>query len=71
MTAGKRGDFTFIWICNQDVTATLIGIPHWCTVLVMLPALWLGSFAVRRRRQRRLAKQLCPSCGYDLRASPG
>jgi rubrerythrin len=24
----------------------------------------------KRKRARRIAKHLCPNCGYDLRASP-
>lgn len=42
------------------------GLP--LTVPLVLPALWLVRY--RRRRRRRIAGA-CPSCGYDLRASPG
>jgi hypothetical protein len=34
----------------------------------ILPARWLIRAAARRRRPRT---GLCPSCGYDLRATPG
>ena len=33
----------------------------------ILPLAWLAS---RVRTRRRLARGLCPSCGYDLRATP-
>jgi predicted Zn-ribbon and HTH transcriptional regulator len=38
---------------------------------LVLPTLHLVASAARRvRRRRRMAKALCPTCGYDLRASP-
>jgi hypothetical protein len=48
----------------------LISIPLAYPVLVLAvaPALWLVR-RVRTRNRRRHG--LCPSCGYDLRASPG
>ena len=46
-----------------------VQIPHGSVVLAasVAPLLWGRSLA---RRRRRIAKRLCPSCGYDLRASP-
>jgi hypothetical protein len=37
------------------------------TLLLVLPALWLNRH-LQARRARRVG--LCPTCGYDLRASP-
>jgi len=37
---------------------------HWLITLA-LPSWWL----IRRSRSKRLARGLCPRCGYDLRAS--
>jgi hypothetical protein len=44
--------------------------PHWSVALLTaaLPALRLYLALHRRRQQNRLG--LCPSCGYDLRATP-
>jgi hypothetical protein len=49
---------------------TSLLIPFWLilALLAPLPTIWLVS---RLRRRRRLADNLCPVCGYDLRATPG
>jgi len=43
-------------------------VPLWCLVLpfAVAPLLWMNGWRRRRRRNRR---GLCPSCGYDLRAT--
>lgn len=49
-------------------------VPHWlaATLLAVLPIYTLTRLLrSKRRARRRLANDLCPSCGYDLRASPG
>jgi len=48
---------------------TVVCVPAWAPLFVTaaLPALWLHR---RRRRTRRRARNLCPACGYDLRATP-
>jgi hypothetical protein len=44
--------------------------PHWfLTLLAALPATLVT--AVRSRHRRRMRTGLCPTCGYDLRATPG
>ncbi len=46
-----------------------IGVSHWLAALLLLvlPALWLKRFHDARRARN---VGLCPTCGYDLRASP-
>src|SRR5262249_35747828 len=46
-----------------------IGVSHWVLALLFLvpPMLWLNGYR-KQRRARRLG--LCPTCGYDLRATP-
>jgi hypothetical protein len=47
-------------------------VKHWllAAFTAPLPATWL-LLTWRRRRRDRLARGGCPSCGYDLRATPG
>jgi hypothetical protein len=60
-TTGLRQTRTFI--------DSQLSIPLWLpTILLALPpAGWLLD---RRRRHRQQVRGLCPSCGYDLRATP-
>jgi hypothetical protein len=55
---------------GDDFRAIRIGVSHWLAAMVLLvpPMLWLSRFRQARRTRRR---GLCPSCGYDLRATPG
>jgi hypothetical protein len=48
--------------------------PAWlpATTAAPLPAAWVAVRGAKRwRRRRRTRLNLCPSCGFDLRASPG
>jgi hypothetical protein len=55
---------------NDRDDMTILVIPHWALVAATLPlpVAWLLR---RRRALRRHGAGLCPSCGYDLRATPG
>lgn len=49
---------------------SFVGLPYWfvSASAFLLPVLWLSR---RVRRHRRLARQgHCPTCGYDIRATP-
>jgi hypothetical protein len=52
-------------------------LPYWVpvTLLAALPAARAAKAAARVRRERRGRRarrlNLCPACGYDLRATPG
>ena len=48
-------------------------VPAWFVVLVtsILPAISVSRRRRRLRRVSRIARGLCPDCGYDLRASTG
>jgi hypothetical protein len=48
--------------------------PVWVSAVAfaLLPLAWAAAATARRvRRARRGRASLCPSCGYDLRATPG
>jgi hypothetical protein len=51
---------------SQDVTS--VTFPHWCAAA--LSGLWPGVRLWRRRRRRHSPEGHCPTCGYDLRATP-
>jgi hypothetical protein len=52
-----------------DLRAATIIFPYWLPLaaFTLIPAAWLASV---RRRRRAFKKGLCPTCGYDLRATP-
>lgn len=54
------------------LTARLYYVPHVVAMLIfaILPGVWVVQKLRRRRGTMRLARGLCPRCGYDLRATP-
>ena len=59
------------WHRRLDVPAW--SAPHWqaAAAAALLPAAWCGLTAARLLRGHgRKRRQLCPACGYDLRATP-
>jgi len=52
-----------------------VAVPHGLVALVLAPLPVVRARAWRRRRrfrrERRVAANCCPACGYDCRATPG
>jgi hypothetical protein len=71
---GKESD-VLTWDYTASVppvrTTWLAVVPYWFFAAAMAALALLGLRHTRRRMRRlRLAAGLCPSCGYDLRATP-
>jgi hypothetical protein len=70
----ELGDAGWYTVRNVNGVRSVTGVaPFWCIALAtaLPPLSWLGvrlRSHVRQRRERRPG--LCPSCGYDLRATP-
>jgi hypothetical protein len=56
-------------VLGGTVTESLLLVPYWqpCVLAAILPA-WRAATRWGTRRRRRTGR--CPSCGYDLRATP-
>jgi hypothetical protein len=54
-------------------TGRRVWVPYWlaAATTAVLPLLWARIATARLRRARRSRRNHCPSCGYDLRATPG
>lgn len=58
---------------NVGSSRYYIGLPYWLLISAtgLLPAIYLATtFRRRLLARRRIAAGLCPTCGYDLRATP-
>jgi hypothetical protein len=67
----RRGGVAF---GGGDFGYTVLRVPLWfaAAVFAVLPAVHGARAGLAYRRQRKgLLRGLCPSCGYDLRATPG
>lgn len=55
----------------RPVTNHCVPLPLAAAVTAVLPAIWIvRAFGRARRARRTWAHGLCPTCGYDVRASP-
>ena len=53
-------------------TSANVWVPHWALAAVTAAApTWRIASLLRSRAHARAKRGLCPSCGYDLRATPG
>lgn len=48
----------------------IVPLPAIAATSALLPAVWIRRFIRARRHRFRLRNGLCPTCGYDLRATP-
>jgi hypothetical protein len=63
------GNFTASSVGPYIAREKLVSVPHWLLALILaiLPARWL---LLLWRRRHNSPKHACPTCGYDLRATP-
>jgi hypothetical protein len=55
---------------DQQHPYRLLRVPYWALLAIgLLPLALMSARAARRWRRRRAGR--CPTCGYDLRATPG
>lgn len=49
-----------------------VSVPHWFALpcAALLPTPWLWQRQRQRSSENRWRRNLCPACGYDLRATP-
>ena len=64
-----EGRLGFQWFAGDGQNSRFFAVPYWALFLLTaaLPALYLVLW---RRGRRRSRTGLCPTCGYDLRATP-
>lgn len=54
----------------RTVTNHSMALPVVAAITAALPTIWIALALGQFRRARRTWRGLCPTCGYDLRASP-
>jgi len=56
-----------MWVERRDGR-----VDYWLpiTLTLIMPSIWLGLWFRRRRKWRQVRRGTCPTCGYDLRATP-
>jgi hypothetical protein len=70
------GGFEYAWsdpLVPGHAPQVYLFIPYWMLLALpaVLPASWVVGVVRRRYRAKRLRSALvCPTCGYDLRATP-
>ncbi len=64
--------FSHAYLVPGQLVSRLWTVPIWSVVAgaLVLPARWVMLHRGRWRRQERRSLGLCPTCAYDLRASP-
>jgi hypothetical protein len=65
-----RLGFAYVRTERPVLSGRTVAIPYWfvTSLLAVVPALWLIN---RVRRTARISRNCCPTCGYDMRATPG
>jgi hypothetical protein len=67
ITRNVGGNPPATWVARRDGR-----VDYWLPIVLtlLIPSMWLGNWSWRWRR-RHAPVGICPSCGYDLRATPG
>jgi hypothetical protein len=58
------------FVYQRTTGGLIVGAPYWALVLLAGLTSAASGRSVLKRRRQRLVEGRCPTCGYDLRATP-
>lgn len=69
--AHQKITYTSVGVAPDTIDGLILAFGLWLPTLALLPPSALALLYLYRSRSHRFPAGHCPTCGYDLRASPG